>query len=791
MTSSNRNRGRARSRAPATSSRPRSRALRPALMALGAALLLALAAATGYVLKPLPPDLLARTRAISIQFTDRGGAPLRELRSREDGRSLPLPPGHVPEALRQAFLAAEDRRFYQHPGVDLIAVGRALVQNLRAGRIVSGASTIPMQLARRIAPHPRTPFGKVQEALLALRLCRHLSKERILRAYLDRIPLGNAVIGAEAAAHFYFDRPAAALSVGQAALLAGLARSPATGDPFRRPAVARARAERVISAMVRLGALDAGEARRALQAPLDLVRAEQAFRAPHLMARLARDLTALGLDAAARVQTTLDSGLQRAVEQAMREELDGLADRRIGQAAVIVVDNPKGEVLAYVGSVDFLDDARGGQNDGVRARRQPGSALKPFAYGLALAQGLTPATLLSDVQLPFATPGGAYVPQNYDRRAHGPVRLRSALANSYNVPAVQIAERLGPARILEVLRRAGFDSLGEEASHYGVGLVLGNGEVSLRELAQAYRGLARGGLLGPLIEIASARDAEGRALPIARAFEERRFLPEDAVALLTDILADEPARAAAFGHANALRFPFPVAAKTGTSRAHVDNWVAGFTRERTVAVWVGNFDGQPMRGVSGITGAGPLFRRVMLLAMAGLSPAPLVDSARLERADICPLSGARVGPFCDGRLTESFLPGTAPAARCAMHAGPGALALGPSFYGWARAEGRAARPAAADAPSDAQFPGARFLLPADGDEFLIDPSIPIAAQSISVQAVPPQGIDRLELATPEGARLTLTPPFAARLPARRGRHQIALFLPGGEVPLATARFRVR
>ncbi len=212
----------------------------------------------------------------------------------------------------------------------------------------------------------------------------------------------------------------------------------------------------------------------------------RAFGAPHVVVDLAARLAALGLDRAVEVRTTLDPSLQYDVERTVRSELS--ADPRLGQAAVLVIDNASGDVLAYVGSADFLDEAHEGQNDGVRARRQPGSALKPFAYGLALASGWTAASVLSDVDLEVGAAGGAWLPRNYDRRQHGPVRLRAALANSYNVPAVELTDALGPEQVLEVLRQAGFSSLDASAEHYGAGLVLGNGDVSLWELGRAYRG---------------------------------------------------------------------------------------------------------------------------------------------------------------------------------------------------------------------------------------------------------------------------------------------------------------
>jgi penicillin-binding protein 1C len=749
---------------------------------VAAALVAAVAAGT-FVARPLPDGLLDRRPVTSVRFTDRDGGLLRELRSREDGRSVPLAGGEIPPLVREAFLAAEDQRFGRHPGVDPLAVARAVVQNLRAGRIVSGASTIPQQLARRLVPRERTWLGKLGEALWALRLTAHLDDERILLEYLDRVPLGNSIHGVEAAAETYFGRPAARLSVGQAALLAGMTRAPAVYDPYRWPERARARMRSVLALMAENGALDPDEARRAGEAPLDLVPRETAFRAPHLVASLARSLEDLGLGAAVTVETTLDPALQADLEAAVREEVAGLAGKDATAAAALVVDNRTGEVLAYVGSAGFFDEASGGQNDGVRALRQPGSALKPFAYGLALASGFTPATVLSDVETRLATPGGAWVPRNYDRRVHGPVRLRAALASSYNIPAVRLADRLGPDRILATLRRAGFASLTEDARHYGVGLVLGNGDVSLYELARAYRGLARGGVVGPLTTIRRAEDAAGYGLPVPRELGEQRFLPEEAVALLTDILADEAARAPAFGLDNALRLPFPVAAKTGTSRAHVDNWAVGFTRERTVAVWVGNFDGRAMRGVSGITGAGPLFRRAMLLAMRGVEPTPLVDRSRFEEVAICPLSGGRAGPSCPGALHERFLPGTGPGEECPVHGPGGDLVLGPEFSSWARAEGLAS-------DAGARGPATALGLPGDGDEYALEPGIPAEAQEIPVRAVARHGVEALEWRLDGGERVPLPVPFVGRVAASPGFHRLELYEAGATEPAAVARFRV-
>jgi penicillin-binding protein 1C len=767
--------------------------VRRARRATGLLGVVGLGAAMAFVLWPLPKGLLDARALASLRVLDRTGGVLREVAS-HDGRNVALPAdAPLPPRVVEAFVAAEDRRFWLHPGVDPLAVGRALRDNLQARRVVSGASTLTQQLARQLIPRERSWLGKLQEALWAVRFTVHLPKETILRSYLNRVALGRDLVGVEAAAQTYFGRPAHALSLGQAALLAGLARAPASGDPSLFPEAARRRMQLVLLAMHHAGVADAEEVRVAAASPWDLVPLSRPFGAPHLVTDLLRRRVELGLGSAAQVVTTIDPSLQHAVEDALRAEL--ASDGRIGQAAALVVDNVTGQVLAYAGSADFQDVEHEGQNDGVRALRQPGSALKPFVYGLALARGWTPASLLSDVEWHLATPGGDYVPRNYDRHVHGPVRLRAALANSYNVPAVRIADALGGERVLALLHAAGFSSLTEDAAHYGVGLVLGNGDVSLWELVRAYRGLARGGVLGPLKTVLAARDAEGKALSLPREVEPRRFLPADAVALLTDVLSDEAARAPAFGLDNALRLPFPVAAKTGTSRAYVDNWTVGFTAERTVAVWAGNFDGVPMHKVSGISGAGPIFARILGLAMRGLHAQPLVDRSHFEHVRVCALSGQRAGAHCPSAVEEVFLKGTAPQEDCRMHRESGigparhqVLDVGPDFYAWARTQGWQAGPWPDE---ERRGGGGELLAPEDGDEYLLEAGVPRSAQSIPVRVRPPSGALRLELRTDDGQVLALTPPFTGRLQARTGRHRVELWLPGGAEALASAEYQVK
>ncbi len=765
-----------------------------------------------FIAAPLPAGLLNYRSLSSVKILDRDGNLLRELRSATDGRSTPLTADELNPEVRAAFLAAEDHRFRGHLGVSPIAMLRAAKQNLKAGHVVAGGSTITQQLARTLIPRPRTFLGKAQEALWAMRLEAHLTKDEILTQYLNRVPFGNNTFGLEAAAQLYFGSRAKHLSLGQAAMLASIPRGPTAYDPYRRPGQLDQRRSWVLTRLERTELATKESVASARAEPTDLTAFTAAFRAPHFVEFVSAHLSDWGLANAAVVQTSLDPRLQPQVEEQIAQELGRLTERRVSSAASVVVDNETGEILAYAGSADFFNAAIFGQNDGIQMHRQPGSALKPFIYAQAFQRGYTPATVIPDLDTAFNAPKGSYSPKNYDRRLHGPVRAREALANSYNVPAVRVADDVGLGNALEVLRRAGFESLKAGAEHYGLGLALGNGEVSLWEAARAYSGLARGGVVRPLVPVLRAWDADGHELTLRRELEPRRFAERRAVALVTHILSDNAARARAFGIDNALRLPFPAAAKTGTSKGYSDNWTVGFTRERTVAVWAGNFDGTPMIQVSGITGAGPIFKRVMTKAMKDVVPAPLVDRRGLSQVSICPLSGHVAGPRCPAAMDELFVPGTEPSRPCEMHgelsatlspelrqqclqlaASQGRLVdLGLDFYDWAKNEGVAREPwlAAACMGSAEREGNARVLNPVNGGEFLLLSDLPLADQAIPVRVRASASAGPLAVWIDGQRTLELQPPFTGHLPATQGAHVMEVRDSSGAL-LDTVKFVVR
>lgn len=586
----------------------------------------------------------------SLLIVDRHGVPLRELLSEQETRHQWVRLDAISPHLVHAAIVAEDKRFRRHAGVDALATLRALLSDLRAGRVVSGGSTITQQLARLISPRPRTLGAKIAEAVHALWLEVVLSKDDIIEQYLNRTPYGNQLVGCEAAARMYFGKPARDLSVAEASYLAVLPRAPSVFNPYRSRERVRSRQRDLIARLAHAGFITADERERALAEPLDLQEKRFAFAAPHFVEMLPKDAQGGVL------ATTLDSVLQERTERLVTAHLAALADHHVTNAAAVVVDNALGDILALVGSGDFFDEATGGQVNGVIARRQPGSTLKPFTYALALDDGYTAASVLPDVPLSFPTPEGEYAPQNYDRRFRGPVRVRTALANSLNVPAVYLLSRLGVARLLGALHEMEFRSLDLPAEYYGLGLTLGGGEVTLIELVGGYATLARGGVYLPL----TLTRHEGRP-------KARRVFSEKTAYIIADILADDEARRQTFGEDSPLDVGFKVAAKTGTSKNFRDNWTVGFTRDVTVAVWAGNFNAEPMRGVSGISGAGPLFRDIMTMLAQVRKPAWTPRPKGIVERAVCPLSGMQPGLQCPTEIEEIFAGAPPSRERCAFH----------------------------------------------------------------------------------------------------------------------------
>ncbi len=726
------------------------------------------AAVAAWVATPLPATLRDPGPIPSVTLEDRNGQVLRTTRTFQGSRGGWIPLAELDPKIPQAFLAVEDRRFYTHRGVDVRGLARAVRDNVRAGHAVAGGSTITMQLARLLRGTPRTLPGKLSQMLWAWRLDAHLDKAAILEQYLNRVPLGQGAAGVAAAAALYFDADARQVSLGQAALLAALAHAPSRDNPLVAPDRAGARRAMALARMVALGYATRDDAGRAAQEPLIATTRPGPFLAPHFTTRVLQWAEDSGAVPVGAWRTTLDLGLQTELEAETRHTVDVLKDRLVAHAAVVVLDNRRGDVLAWVGSPDFFADTAG-QVDMVVSPRQPGSALKPFLYGLAFDRGVTAATVLPDLPKTYQTTLGPYRPKNYDRRFHGPVRAREALGSSYNVPAVELADRTGVASLLRTLHGAGFATLAHGAEYYGLGLALGNGDVTLLELANGYRGIANGGIWRPV----RWRSDSQTVRP-----SDHNFMSRRAAALVLDILADPVARIPSFGVETPLDFPFRAAAKTGTSRHFTDNWAVATTANFTVAVWVGNFNGRPMQGVGGITGAGPLLHRAVLLTARRYAPGDLPEpaSAGLVSARVCRLSGLLATPDCPG-MDEWFLPGTEPTRACDWH--QGARVAWPVEYAeWATTVGQSdSRTVGLTAPNGptvrpSDRPTFHILSPQSGDRYALPVGVDPRYATLALRAAGGSGAVRWFV---DGR-----PVAGERWPLAPGRHAIRAETARGE-----------
>jgi penicillin-binding protein 1C len=609
---------------------------------------LTLAVLTGLALDrifPFPMERLEPPAATRV--LDRDGRPLRFFLAEDGMWRFPLDLEDISPELTAALIDSEDRRFHRHPGVDPLAVLRAMWTNLRAGRVVSGASTIPMQVARLAEPRPRTLTAKAIEAFRALQLCARHSRAEILRWYVNLAPFGSNVVGVGAAAWHYFGKNPRTLSLGEIALLSVLPRSPARYDPLKHPAAARAVRDRVLRRFAAHGVFDAVRVAGSMSRPLLARLAPVPQGAPHFT-RWVRSLQ----PGASVIRTSLDARFQAVAESMVAGRMEALRREAIGNAAVVVLDAGTSRILAHVGSADFWDE-REGQVDNALSRRSPGSTLKPLLYALAFDRGdLVPGSMLLDVPTDFA----GYAPENYGQDFQGLVSARQALATSLNIPAVRLLNRCGPGAFLELLHRGGLTTLEQPASHYGLPLALGGCEVRLLELTNLYASLARGGTYRPPDPL----DGASTDTPPA----ERVCSPE-AAAMVLDILTST--RRPDLPDAWQFTVGAPaVAWKTGTSFGHRDAWAVGVNRDLAIGVWVGNPDGSQCMNISGARHAGPLlFDLFRALAPVG-TRLPDFPVPALTTTELCAVSGARPGPFCP-RVNSPAIAGVTRLPDCAMH----------------------------------------------------------------------------------------------------------------------------
>jgi penicillin-binding protein 1C len=589
---------------------------------------------------PLPNELRNSPDG-TLTLIDSRGRELAELASSEARTQFPVTLGKMGSWLPRVTVALEDRRFYKHQGIDWRATIAACTRNLRSGHVVSGASTITQQLVKLATGREQRGWGsKFYEVLMAWKLERRWSKERILTEYLNRNSYGNRRIGPEAAARAYFGKQARDLTLSESVFLAGLPQAPTRFNPWQHPDEAKRKYERSLARLVELGFVTRDE-QQLLSQPPKVLHVDPVRRAPHFVdAVVSRNPRLRGT-----VRTALDLDMQSMVERLVQAHLSALNRHDITQAAVVVIENATGAIRAMVGSSNYAT----AQINGATQARSCGSTLKPFVYLDAIDKRvLTAASLLPDTPDAIRSEYADYDPQNYNHRYLGPVRLREALGCSLNVPAVFTLSQVGARPTFYQLRKWGFD-FPQGLAEYGAGFVLGNAETRLVDLAAAYAGLAR---LGTAMR---AKFLTVEHQPIAR------VASEEATAIIIDILCDNDARQKSFGPRSPLEFEQRIAAKTGTSSGFRDTWTVGFDKEHTVAVWAGNFDGRPMRDTFAVRAATPLWAAIMQELLRRDHPLdPPVENEKLARREICKTTGLLPSRFTPAKMSESFLAGTEP-----------------------------------------------------------------------------------------------------------------------------------
>lgn len=708
-------------------------------------------------------------RWMRVHVTGDGGGMVR----------IPIARHELPDRLVEAVLDFEDRRFYLHPGVDPLAMARAVWLNMSNGRVVSGGSTITMQVARMLERRPRTLKAKMIEIARAVQLELRFSKDEILEHYFNLAPYGGNLEGVGAAAYYYYEKSVSRLSLDEVATLAALPNSPTALDPARGKSRLAARRNDVLERMAANGVVTREEAGSAMRLPIGAQRRPAPFVAPQLAEKVRRRHPER-----ARIHTTIDRELQLRAEKLLADHVDRLSAHGITNAALVLIENDTRKVRAYVGSRSFFDVVNQGQVDGADALRSPGSTLKPFVYALGFDRGVVGVnTLLEDVPLHFKD----WEPSNFDGKWRGMISAKDALAQSLNIPAVRVAQALEPRGLVDLLRTAKLRAVVAAPHRYGLATVLGGVDVGLLELTNLYSSLAEGGLHRPYRLLEDEPDAEAI-----------RLFSEGAAYLVTEILTDVRRPELPDSWRDAVALP-RLAWKTGTSYGRRDAWSMGITRRWSIGVWVGNFDARGVPELVGVEAAAPLLF-AFAHALPGVATDPWITRPdQVVTREVCALSGARPGPGCAHTTTELALGGHAPTTRCALHvvldvddetgerlcsrcrtsrpshrethvAWPAAAA------GHLREVGLLGAPLPAHNARCAHGLGGDGPIirsPLDGDEYVVRPGVPLEHQQIALVGAAPGGgrlywfvDDVLHAETAPGAAAMLDPvPGARRLVA--------------------------
>ncbi len=712
---------------------------------------------------------------------DRQGEVLRFFLAPDGSRRIPVKLDDVSPVLVRTLISSEDRWFRYHPGVNPVAIVRAAISNLSAGKVVSGASTIPMQIVRLCEPRPRTMRSKIIEAFRALQLKLHFSTDRLLEAYLNLLPYGGNIVGVEAASRFYFGHGSDNLSLAEAALLTTIPRGPVFYDPLKHPKQARKGRDLVMEQLGQRGTFTPEQVSRNRREPLPQKLATFPLKAPHYTEMVQKYYGREPI-----IKTAIDSPLQEAAQSAVKNHAQRMRSEDLDNAACIILHIPTREIRALVGSSDYLEPGYGGAINLADIIRSPGSTLKPFLYALALDRGeIAPRSYINDIPTDYS----GYSPENYDRTYRGQVEIKDALARSLNVPAVRLLARTGVNSFLEKLRQGGMSTLEKDAASYGLPLALGGCGARLTELVNLYASLGDGGKYQN-VSHGPTRGNKGNAIQLFS--PEASWMVMDMLSAVTRPEMDETW--------NLTRDMPDAAWKTGTSFGHRDAWALGISGDYAAGVWVGNPDGRPRKGISGAKHAGPLLFRLLRLASPGGRIPQKPQRAAIIPVTVCAHSHELPGAFCTRTTQMDIIPGKTKMKPCSLcrqvlvNPESGFRVTGkcigdrklekrivrtisPELSRWRAENGLEVDrmpPSAPDCGSIPAGPAPRIVSPSAGTPYILRPEAPQEYQKIALKA--DAGSDSGELYWYLDGRLIACGKYDEKLFAKigTGKHRMAV-----------------
>lgn len=623
-----------------------------------------------YINKPFSKEELQKNESRVLKIYDRNNILLANLFPEYGGFYKEVKYSDLPQNLIEAVISAEDKNFFKHKGIDYKAILRAFISNLLNRKIVSGGSTITQQLSKSIINRKRNYINKFYEALDSIRLEKNLTKEEILTEYLNRIFFGNNCYGIGAAAELYFKKEVKDLNINESVILASIIKSGTKFNPYKYEERLHLRKIYVLAQMKNNNYIKEEEYNNYINENITIYKNKEkyTFKAPHFVMYIKDSLDKLKYSNITEVKTTLDYKMQKEASLVISNASQSLHSFNVRNISCVILNAKTGEVLSMIGSMDYFDKETDGSVNGAIALRQPGSALKPFLYAYLFDKGESPASVIGDIKTYINSPGGDYIPENFDRKYRGPVTIRDALANSLNIPAVRWLSKYSLKDFQNILLKSGLRSIDKNPDYYGYSLVLGSAEVRLIDLSSAYTIFPNSGIFINHYSAVSLKKENGDIFYFPKkSYTHKRVISEESAYLINKILSDRNARMGSFRSYRGLVYPFSIAIKTGTSKGSRDAWAIGYTKDYIVGLWLGDFKGSEMINITGGNGAVPILYDLFSMLNKSQKETKWDKPKDIIEREICLISGKLRGEFCKETRLEEFSIFNVPKEECGVH----------------------------------------------------------------------------------------------------------------------------